>query len=60
MLYNFDQNELGRIADLLHVDVDSLRKRLAIEDDFTIIAIFDNFVKVRTQNGSEIILTLNE
>lgn len=58
MFYDFDKSELVKIADLLHVDVDSLRKKLDIEDVFKIIAVFENRIKVRTRSGSELIINL--
>lgn len=58
MIYDFNKAELSQMAELLGVDVNSLQTRLDLDDDITIIAVFENSIKVRTAKGQQFILNL--
>jgi hypothetical protein len=58
MFYDFNKSELGRIADLLNLNPDKLMERLDFQDEITILAVFEDGIKIRTKNGQEIFLTL--
>lgn len=60
MIYDLNRSELSEIAKLSNIDVDSLRKRLDMEDVFKIIVVFEDRIKIRTKSGSELILNLKE
>ena len=58
MIYDFNKNELIRIADLLNLNPDKLMERLDFQDEITILAVFEDGIKIRTKNGQEIFLNL--
>ena len=58
MFYDFNKSELGRIADLLNLNPDKLMERLDFQDEITILAVFEDGIKIRTKNGQEIFLNL--
>ena len=60
MYYDFNKSELGRIADLLNLNPDKLMERLDFQDEITILAVFEDGIKIRTKNGQEIFLNLKE
>lgn len=60
MFYDFNKNELIRIADLLNLNPDKLMERLDFQDEITILAVFEDGIKIRTKNGQEIFLNLKE
>ena len=58
MIYDFNKNELIRIADLLNLNPDKLMERLDFQDEIILLAAFQNGVKIKTKNGQEIFLNL--
>ena len=58
MIYDFNKSELVRIADLLNLNPDKLMERLDFQDEITILAVFEDGIKIRTKNGQEIFLNL--
>jgi hypothetical protein len=55
MVYNFNEDELDRVAALLHIGTNELASRLLVDDDINIISVSENAVKIKTRKGQFIL-----
>lgn len=60
MHYDFSQDELSQMAELLGITSSELSERVDFDDDVVIFAIFEDRIKIRTGKNQHIVLSLKE